>query len=180
MEEIRIYHSVGKTLPLSVLCLICAFFSFSMLFDDFTFSIVNISNFYVYLFPFLIGCYGAYRILCLLKERLFHQPFMTITDKSITVSKLFAKKEINFKDVVYFYKYRISTRSIYSIWSIHFFYRSEVKQQKLEGTSGIRRYFRNINLNREGRILFSLIDTKAQRLFDLLNERLAATKKRAL
>jgi len=95
MEEIKIYHSFWKTFLLTTGCLVIIdmFIRLNGGFNLSEYSFLEL------LFFCGFGVIGLYFLLVLLKERLFGQPFMTISDNSLVVNRLFWKKVINFCDV---------------------------------------------------------------------------------
>ena len=156
MEETRINHSVWKTLPFAVGCLaVFALFISGTLADDLQLSDYPLGVllfFFFIIFPFLLG--GLYFLLVLFKERLLHQPFMTITGNSIIVRRLLRKKVINFCDVRCFVISNIDNSRL------SFCYRTESQQLSMESHS----------------IGILFIDTNAHELLGLLNKLIKMSK----
>ena len=152
MEEIRLYHSVWKTLLLAIFCLAFSV-SFVVLFllgEEFRWSdydVIALVGFGVFIF---IGLYGIYFLFVLLKERLWHQPYMTITDKSIIVNSI-KKHEINIADVDCFDVVSFSMGNV----RLFIYYKPTAERPKKKT---------NIDV--------SFIEVKASVLYDLLNERI--------
>ena len=168
MNEVHIYHSFWRTLPLTLGS--CMFLYIGvMMFNDpfFSHKLIGIIGMLFFAIAMLIIPYQT------IKERLTHQPYMIITDKCVIVNG-FKSFVVDFADVESFEIVRIAmSNTRQKFISIH--YKPNVEMQKMEETSFFGRMLRKLNSRLSGAQEHLTTDgtsMKLQDLLDLLNERL--------
>ena len=120
----------------------------------------------------------------ILREIINHTPYYTITDKSLIIEH--ENMEILFDDVEEFVLQKDQEPSLLPKKWIEIRYKRQADLKKYESTSfidGALRYFLRYFFNYDCTLKTISVDglsISTQKFYDLLNERLAATKKRAL
>jgi len=166
MQEIRIYHSLWRTLLLVLCAAAFTYACVTMLIDP-----------RVNLFMKLIAVIGVvffglgslFMLFMLIRERLAHQPFMTITDKCVIVRGAQAFV-VNFSDVEAFEMIQVGSQKFVAIH-----YKPNVEIQKMEDASFLGRMVRRINMgvgDAQEHLSTSGMSMKIEELFSILNERL--------
>lgn len=161
MEEVRIYHSVWLMLLIGFTSLVLAVLSIIELLNH------RVSGWIGLLFG-LGGLTWLYRLM---KERLAGHPFITITDESI----IYSGCEIRFADVESF-KLLTTYQGYFIANYIGIRYKKDVERQKMENANLVRRLVLKYRLAVSGMhtaIYVTGASIKAQKLCDLLNDRLS-------
>ena len=165
MEEIKIYQSPWRVLLLT-LCSILM-----------TAASVFIIHFHRNMFEWVIGWVGTvfFGICCLawlysmLKERLMHKPFLTITSDCL-ICQAPRKMVVNFADVESFSVGKVRDSSFIAIH-----YKPNVERQKMENASIFGYLFRTMNkqlINAQDSINTTGLSMEAETLCNLLNKHL--------
>jgi len=168
MNEVHIYHSIWRTLLLTLGSCMFVYIGV-MMFNDpfFSHKLIGIIGMLFFAIAMLIIPYQT------IKERLTHQPYMIITDKCVIVNG-FKSFVVDFADVESFEIVRIAMRnSKQQFISIH--YKPNVEMQKMEEASFFGRMLRKLNSRMAGaqeQLTTTGTSMKLQELLDLLNERL--------
>ena len=166
MQEIRIYHSIWRTLLLVLCGAAFTYASVTILMDPRTSFFMNIIAVIGVVF---FGLGSLFMLFMVVKERLAHQAFMTITDKGVVVrgTKAFV---VNFSDVESFEMVHVGSQKFVAIH-----YKPNVEIQKMEDASFLGRMTRRLN-SRVGKAQEHLgtsgMNMKIEELFSILNERL--------
>ena len=166
MQEIRIYHSLWRTLLLVLCAAAFTYAGVTMLIDP-----------RVNLFMKLIAVIGVVffglgsllMLFILIRERLAHQAFMTITDKCVIVRGAQAFV-VNFSDVEAFEMIHVGSQKFVAIH-----YKPNVEVQKMEDASFLGRMTRRLNTSVGGaqeHLGTTGMNMKIEELFYILNERL--------
>ena len=166
MQEIRIYHSLWRTLLLVLCAAAFTYACVTMLIDP-----------RVNLFMKLIAVIGVvffglgslFMLFMLIRERLAHQPFMTITDKCVIVRGAQAFV-VNFSDVEAFEMIQVGSQKFVAIH-----YKPNVEVQKMEDASFLGRMVRRLNISvgdAQEHLSTSGMSMKIEELFSILNDRL--------
>jgi len=171
MEEIRIYHSFWKRL---VQCTLYIAFSAALIWiflfaADEDLLDGNVLMIVAFISACFLCLYGFLLMFNLLGEKVGHRPFMVISDRNITVKGLLKKKFISFADVELF-----SVRNLdsFGMKTLSIYYNPEASKIKLENLNVFLRLLRQKKTYSEA-IDVSYIDMDAEKLCDLLNERLS-------
>ena len=133
------------------------------------------------MFEWVIGWVGIvfFGICCLawlysmLKERLMHRPFLTITSDCL-ICQAPRKMVVNFADVSSF-----SIKNVQNSSFIAIHYKPNVERQQMENASILGYLFRTMNkqlINAQDSITTAGLSMKAEDLCNLLNERLNNAK----
>lgn len=171
MGEIKIYHSVWKNLPTILISLVFTIlFIYAMTQDKGSPLLV-----WGGLLFFGLGC--LFMLFMLLRERLFHKPYITITDDKVIVNHVGRIWEYNLADIHRFelHEYRGGYRFYFSTDIISVHYKRNVEAKKMNKAKGIDRITRKMNvamMNAQEGIKADQLTMKPKQLCDLLNERL--------
>ncbi|MBR4307818.1 MAG: hypothetical protein IKT83_07515 [Bacteroidaceae bacterium] len=165
MKEVQIYHSAWR-----MLCLITA----SILLVCGGILIIHIHKSMLgwiagWASILFFGCCTIVMAYTMLKERLTHQTFLTITDKYLITSSP-ETKVINFSDVESF-----SLKSVCDSKFITVRYKSHVRRQEITNSNIIKRIMHSADtciIKAQDTITVTGLDTKPEHLLELLNERL--------
>ena len=168
MQEIKIYHSVWKSLLLVILG-----FSFTI----FLWRMLQIppanTPFFIKLITWIgllfLGFCSLYMLFLLLHQLLTRQPYLTITDQCVII-KTVRTQVINFADVNSF---ELITYRNNKFIGIH--YKRGVANRKNKGANRFDRIIRNLNkrlVNTPETISTTCLTMKTEQLCNLLNERL--------
>lgn len=166
MEEIKLYHKVWTFLPVLLiqLALTIVFLIPITQGKNASFWIWNWS---LMLFSGLVFLWELYVVL---RERVWHKPFITITeDKVIVGKKEYYFADIHHFDLIVYPGLYVSTAVI----RIH--YMSSVETKKMSEAKGMNRIYRKMNvamMNAQDSIQATNLTMKPKQLCDLLNERL--------
>jgi hypothetical protein len=162
MEEIRIYHSIWRNIPLLAVCFVFAATGVLMLLD-------GGQSFIAWTGILFFGGGGLFVLFLILRERICDKAYYIITDKSVLVDGM-KKWEVRFADVEKFYLINVASSK-----QIGIKYKKEVEFQKMNDASSAGRTFRKLNERLAG-VQESLpadgLNIKPQELCDLLNMRL--------
>ena len=166
MQEIKIYHSVWRTLLLLLCGAAFTYVSVMILMDSRTNFFMNIIAVIGIVF---FGLGSLFMLIMVVRERLAHQPFMTITDKSVIVrgTKAFV---VNFSDVKSFKMIHVGSQKFVAIH-----YKPNVEVQKMEDASFLGRMVRRINMgvgDAQEHLGTTGMRMKIEELFSILNDRL--------
>lgn len=170
MENIKIYHSLGRGPVIAAICFIvaglCELIAYGLGFLTLTGS--------VRWTPSLIGLFGVGLGFSFLipwwKEKSKKTPFLEVADDKVIMNSL-KSWEIPFSEVEEFFFTDITKQLI----GIH--YKNDAEAQKLENARGIENAARKMNkmlVGAQEGIPTYRLSMKPQALFDLLNQRLEA------
>ena len=172
MEKIKIYHSVWKNLPtIFILLVFTIIFIYAMAQGKDT-------PLWVWGGMIFFGLGFLFMLFLVLRERLFHKPYITITDEKIVVNHVGRIWEYNLADINRFelHEYKgYGPRFFFSEAIISVHYKSSVETQKMNEAKGMDRINRKMNnamINAQEGIHASKLTIKPKQLCDLLNERL--------
>ncbi len=115
------------------------------------------------------GCCGILMLYSLLKERLFDQPHLTITDEGFCYRR-YKTMHVRFADVESF-----KVRKVYGQDFIAINYKPDVERQKMQDASIFGYLFRSMNkrlIDAQDSISAAAMSMKADELCHLLNQRL--------
>ena len=168
MEEIKIYHSIWRMMLLILACIL------------FVLGGIFILHMHRNVFELVVGWVGILFFGCcsilylysLLKERLFDQPHLTISDESLTYRR-YKTIHVRFADVESFEVRKLGDNEFIAIN-----YRPDVERQKMQDASIIELGMRSLNkrlIDAQESISVVGISIKADELCRLLNERLKRT-----
>ena len=166
MQEIKIYHSVWRTLLLLLCGAAFTYASVMILMDSRTNFFMNIIAVMGVVF---FGLGSLFMLIMVVRERLAHQPFMTITDKSVIVRGTQAFV-VNFSDVQSFKMIHVGSQKFVAIH-----YKPNVEVQKMEDASFLGRMVRRINMgvgDAQEHLGTTGMSMKIEELFGILNDRL--------
>ena len=172
MEEIKIYHSVWKYLPTILISLV-----FTIIFI-YAMTQGNDTPLWVWGGLLFFGLGFLFMLFMVLRERLFHKPYITITDEKVVVNHVGRIWEYNLADVHCFElrEYKGYGPRFYisiAIISVHYMPSMETKKMKdAKGMDRINRKMNNAMINAQEGIHASQLTMKPKQLCDLLNERL--------
>jgi hypothetical protein len=170
MQEIKIYHSVWRTLLLTLGCAAFVAMAFMMIAHPSSSRWNPIFLQVVGVIGILFFGFGLIVIpSMMIRERITGQAYITISDKSFVVrgSKAFIA---NFSDVEAFEIIEIGKQKFISVH-----YKPNVEIQKLEDASFLERLARRFNTNLTGaqeHLTTTGTNIKTEELFEILNERL--------
>lgn len=129
----------------------------------------NVMSMIVSVILYCIFCmYGFFLMFTSLREKICHQPYLTISDKGLVMNGILKKKYIDFTDVEYFDK--IDQKL--GLGKLIVTYNPEVSKKKLKDLNIILRLLRQSKFYQE-QIDISFINMKVEELCNLLNERLS-------
>ena len=115
------------------------------------------------------GCCGILMLYSLLKERLFDQPHLTITDEGFCYRR-YKTMHVRFADVESF-----KVRKVYGQDFIAINYKPDVERQKMQDASIFGYLFRSMNkrlIDAQDSISAAAMSMKTDELCQLLNQRL--------
>lgn len=166
MQEIRIYHSIWRTLLLVLCGAAFTYASVTILMDPRTSFFMNIIAVIGVVF---FGLGSLFMLFMVVRERLAHQAFMTITDKGVVVrgTKAFV---VNFSDVESFEMVHVGSQKLVAIH-----YKPNVEIQKMEDAGFLGRMTRRLNTrvgNAQEHLGTTGMSMKIEEMFSILNERL--------
>lgn len=172
MKEVKIYHSVWKNLPTILISLV-----FTILFI-YALTQGKGTPLWVWVGLLFFGLGGLFMLFMLLRERLLHKPYITITDDKVIVNHVGRIWEYNLADIRRFelHEYRGWGYRFFfytSIISVH--YKSNVETKKMGEAKGIDRITRKMSvamMNAQEGIKADQLTMKPKQLCDLLNKRL--------
>lgn len=172
MEKIKIYHSVWKNLPtIFILLVFTIIFIYAMAQGKDT-------PLWVWGGMIFFGLGFLFMLFLVLRERLFHKPYITITDEKIVVNHVDRIWEYCLADIHRFelHEYKgYGPRFFFSEAIISVHYKPSVETQKMNEAKGMDRINRKMNnamINAQEGIHASKLTIKPKQLCDLLNERL--------
>ena len=165
MENIKIYHSYGKSPIVAAICFIVAGLCNLILLI-----LEGSHNWISWLIVFLLLGFGLYQAYLYWKEKIKKTPFLEVADDKVTMNS--AKSwEISFSEVEEFFFTDI-TKQLIGIR-----YKENVDAQKLENAHSAGNAVRQINkmlIGAQEGIPTYRLSMKPQELLDLLNQRLEA------
>lgn len=163
MNEIKVYHSVWKMAIYIIGCFLFAEGGWYMIGHPRN----NLDIFMGWLGVLFFGL-GGLMLLCLaIKEFLFRNPYLTITDKSV-IARSLTTKEYLLEDIDSF-QYQRALKLI----GIH--YKKGVGRKKMKEASIIGRFVRKLNVrlsNTQESLSAYVLPMKPEELCKLLNSRL--------
>lgn len=165
MNHIQVYHSAWR-----MLCLITA----SILLVCGGIFIIHIHKSMLgwaagWVSILFFACCTIVMAYTILKERLTHQPFLTITDKYLIINSQ-KTKVINLSDVESF-----SLKNVCDSEFITVRYKSHVRRQEITNSNIIKRIMHSADtciIKAQDTITVTGLDTKPEHLLELLDERL--------
>jgi hypothetical protein len=171
MEEIKIYHSIWKNLPTILISLVFTILCIYALTQG------KGSPLWVWAGLLFFGLGGLFMLFMLLRERLFHKPYITITDDKVIVNHVGRIWEYNLADIHRFdlHEYRGWYRFYFSIDIISVHYKRNVEARKMNEAKGIDRMTRKMSvtmMNAQEGIKADQLTMKPKQLCNLLNKRL--------
>ena len=162
MEEIRIYHSIWRNIPLLAVCFVFAATGVLMLLDGYR-------SFLAWISILFFGGGGLFVLFLILRERICDKAYYIITDKSVLVDGM-KKWEVRFADVEKFYLINVASSK-----QIGIRYRKGVELEKMGEAGRAGRILRKLNSRIAG-VSESLpvdgLSISPEELCDLLNTRL--------
>jgi hypothetical protein len=167
MEELKLYHKVW-TILLVLLIMLALTIVFLVPITQGKNSSHWIWNWFLLLFSGSVFLWGLYVVL---RERLFHQPALIITEDKVIVNN---KKEYRFADIDHFTL--IDYPGLYTstaVICIH--YKRSVEIKKMSEAKGMDRIYRKMNvamMNAQDSIQVTNLTMKPRQLCNLLNKRL--------
>ena len=166
MQEIRIYHSIWRTLLFTLGCAAFVVMAFTIIVDSQSSRFMQVVGIVGLLF-FGLGLFVI--PFMTIRERITGKAYITITDKSIIV-RASTSFIINFSDVMSF---DIAKMGKHNFVAIH--YKPNVEIQKFEDASFFGRLARRLNTNLTGaqeNLTTEGTNIKTEELLKILNERL--------
>lgn len=172
MENIKIYHSLGKGPIIAAICIIVAGIC-EIVMDG----VVRLTwEGYFKWTPWMIGLFlfglGLSLAICFWKYKNQKTPFLEVTDDKVIMNSV-KSWEIPFSEVEEFFFTDITKQLI----GIH--YKNDAEAQKLENARGIGNTVRKMNqmlVGAQEGIPTYRLSMKPQELLDLLNQRLEACR----
>lgn len=172
MEEIKIYHSVWKYLPTILILLV-----FTIIF---IYAVTQGEETPLWKWGGLLffGLGFLFMLFMVLRERLFHKPYITITDEKVVVNHVGRIWEYCLADIHRFelHEYKgYGPRFFFSEAIISVHYKPSVETKKMSEAKGMNRINRKMNnamINAREGIHASKLTINPKQLCDLLNERL--------
>jgi len=162
MEEIRIYHSIWRNIPLLAVCFVFAATGVLMLLDGYR-------SFIAWISILFFGGGGLFVLFLILRERICDKAYYIITDKSVLVDGM-KKWEVRFADVEKFHLINVASSKQVGIR-----YKKGVELEKMGNAGRAGRILRKINSRIAG-VPESLpvdgLSISPEELCDLLNTRL--------
>lgn len=161
MEEVRVYHSLWKNLPVIALS-----FAFTAVFFLMDFENKQLIKWLGILF---FGGGGLFMVYLILKERITNTPCIVITENGVSVSSR-KSFEVRFEDVNAFFIIDISKTK-----QIGIRYKNGVREIKMDNAKQFERLIRKANeeiASAQESIPASGLTIKPQALCDLMNDRL--------
>ena len=173
MEEIKVYRSIWKSLPLLVICFANIALFILMLRDK------EVGNgILVWLYILFLGLGALILLYDILRERLFGKPTIVVTDTKLVMNIVFRYMEVSFADVKEFYVIKIRRRGFVITRLIGIKYKKGVERSKFDNANKAGRAVRQFNsafYGSQESIPAAGLTMRPQRLCDLLNERVAAS-----
>lgn len=174
MEEIKVYRSIWKSLFLIISSFTFAALGILMLRDE---DAGDKATAWVSILFFGLG--GLFMLYIILKERLSHVPYIVITDTKLVMNIAFRHWEVSFSDVKEFYVIKMRRRGFVITQLIGIKYKEGVERSKFDNANKAGRAVRKFNrafYGSQESIPAAGLTMRPQRLCDLLNERVAASK----
>lgn len=172
MEKIKIYHSPWKNLPTILILLVFTIIFFYAVTQG------KDTSLWVWGGLLFFGLGFLFMLFMVLRERLFHKPYITITEEKVVVNHVGRIWKYNLVDIHRFelHEYKGYGPRFYfseAIISVH--YKPSVDTRKMSEAKGMNRINRKMNvamINAQEGIHASKLTIKPKQLCDLLNERL--------
>jgi len=172
MEKIKIYHSVWKNMPtIFILLVFTIIFIYAMAQGKDT-------PLWVWGGLLFFGLGFLFMLFVVLRERLLHKPYITITDDKVIVNHVGRIWEYNLADINRFelHEYRgWGLRFYFSTDIISVHYKRNVEAKKMGEAEGMERINRKMSvamMNAQEGIKANQLTMKPKQLCDLLNKRL--------
>ena len=165
MEEIRIYHSLWKNVPVILIC-----FAFTALGIRTLAVHPEKMGFGLWLGLLIFGLGGLFMLWLILKERITGKPYYLVTDESVIMNSGWKAWEVRFADVERFF---LTGKMIGVV------YKKDREIQKMEDAGWLGRIVRRFNQRIGGsqeHLYVSSMTMKTQELCDLLNKRVKKMK----
>lgn len=165
MEEIRIFLSLWKNVPVVLLCFAFTAFGISTLAVH-----PEKMGFGLWLGLIIFGLGGIFMLWLILKERITGKPYYLVTDESVVMNSGLKAWEVRFADVERFF---LAGKMIGIV------YKKNREIQKMEDAGWLGRTVRRVNQRIGGsqeHLYVSNMTMKPQEMCDLLNKRVKKLK----